>query len=460
VPGWTVGRGSAAVAGEPLETVSHDWSDSNLPWAYTSNADWEDRLPEGVPVVNLSGTGATFWDRLNNTVNAQPGRFICRLGDGDHVLTSFRLIGGSGDQSYSFGFWFPKLAGFVGNGPDKTFVSMAANSMTGAQLTRLSGMESADFAPNQMGMFRIDSTASEPTYLGGLTFRAANQNSLTSVAADVPASVPQPAPHQGPVFYTASTGVATMSHVRFQGAGKAMTSSPPFEMANFTSAKYSIDWYKCEFDGRISPAYDAARPRKCAPVMMNGEVVSDFVDCWFHHSNISRYAANDQNVSRAALAARYTATRCKAEQITNTNNDGLGGVTNATPFGWESTNAEIRIIDCIISQDNTSFSGQIPMHLQLTYVGGVNPRGGRLYVYGGDFRNDKGFPALDGFLCIRATTSWWVDDGYNTTMFVYPNADGSGTRLQPWNYTGSWPPSAGTISAAGVSPSTHYLVRG
>jgi hypothetical protein len=70
-------------------------------------------------------------------------------------------------------------------------------------------------------------------------------------------------------------------------------------------------------------------------------------------------------------------------------------------------------------------------------------------------------------MCVRATTSQWINDGVGTapedvlnkTMFVYPNADGSGTRKRPWIYAGTWPPTAAQIAAAGVNKDTHYLVR-
>jgi hypothetical protein len=407
-------------------------------------------------VVNLSATGATFWDRLNNTVNAQPGRFICRLPAGDHVLTSFRLIGSSGDQSYAFGFWFPKLAGLDGAGPDLTFVTMAANSMTAAQLTRLSGMTQASFSPNQMGMCRFDASAG-PGFVGGLTFRAANQNTLTSISGDItsslsPVVVPQPAPHQGPVFYTGST--MTISHVRFQGAGKAMTSQPPFEMANCTSARANLTYRNCEFDGRISPAFDAAQPRKCAPWMGNDEILSDISDSWFHHSNVSRYAANDEGQS--LTGRNYKLTRCKLEQITNTQNDGHGGYTNATPCGWESTNATITVTDCIIAQNNPNYAGAAPQDFQLTSVGGFDPAGGRMKVIGGVYRN-TGFPALDGWTCFRIPNSRFKTDGYATTVDVRDVAGGA--RKTAYVYNGTWPPSQATFDASGVDPSTHYLVR-
>jgi len=316
------------------------------------------------------------------------------------------------------------------------------------------------FAPNQMGMMRIDSDASNPFFMGGLTVRAANQNMLTTISSDITGNVvvPQPAPHQGVVFYSGGKGV--VSHVRFEGAGKAWMSQPPFEMANVTSNRARISYYNCDFDGRLSAAYDSSRPRKCAPWMGNDEYESRLFDSWMHHSNVSRYAANDEGQGESGRV--YAITRCKFERISDNLNDGKGGVTNATPVGWESTNAELIVTDIIVSQDNpnSAAQGDRAQHLQITHVGdsSSDTAGGRLRIYGGSFRQPL-FPQLDGILCLRLTPSRWVTDGYANTVFVYPNADGSGTRKQPWVYTGSWPPSAAQIAAAGVTKDTHYLVR-
>jgi hypothetical protein len=449
--------------------ISWDFSDTNRPTAYTSVSDWESRIPSGTPRVDIQTGSSDFYTNLANTVNAATGPVLINLGVGDYVLDQFRMIGASGDPTYAFGFWFgSKFRGFTGKGYDKTFVSMKANSMSQAQLDKLSTMTQASFAPNQMGMFRIDSSVAQPFFLGGLTIRADNQNPLTTIASDIVGvqrpTTPQPAPHQGPTIYgdSQNTGAGVLSHVRFQGAGKAWMSQPPFEMANFTSARSRITFYNCDFDGRISEAYDANRPRKCVPWMGNDEFESRMFDTYLHHSNVSRYAANDEGMSTAGRV--YALTRCKVDYIAETQNDGNGGFTNATPLGWESTNAELIITDCIVVQrnGNTGPSGAgIAQHLQVTHVGdsSSDTSGGRMRVYGGTFKQPV-WTQLDGWMCIRATIpSRWVTDGYDTTMFVYPNADGTGTRKQPWVYSGTWPPTAAQITAAGVTKDTHYLVR-
>lgn len=443
-------------------SVYWDYSDTNRPTAYTSMSNWESRIPAGTNRVDIQTGSSDFYTNLAATVNAASGPVLVNLGEGDYVLDQFRMIGASGDPTYAFGFWFGmKFRGFTGRGYDKTFVSMKANSMTQAQLDRLATKTQSSFAPNQMGMFRLDSSTASPFFLGGLTFRADNQNLLTNKASDITGNVvvPQPAPHQGPTMYSDSTGSGVVSHVRFQGAGKAWMSQPPFEMANFTSARSRINFYNCDFDGRISEAYDPSRARKCVPWMGNDEYESRMFDTWLHHSNVSRYAANDEGMSTAGRV--YALTRCKLDHIAETQNDGNGGFTNATPLGWESTNAELIITDCIVSQDNgNTGTGGVAQHLQVTHVGdeSSDTSGGRMRVYGGSYRQPV-WTQLDGWVCIRATPSRWVTDGYATTMHVYPNADGTGTRKQPWVYSGSWPPSAAQITAAGVTKETHYLVR-
>src|SRR5699024_4962963 len=129
-----------------------------------------------------------------------------------------------------------------------------------------------------------------------------------------------------------------------------------------------------------SPDLDPAQPRRAGVLLLNNEDSAIMRDCWLHHSNLSRYAANDENRNTSGL---YRVERCKAEKITNNHNtdpalnggNTLRGYTNATPFGWESVNGTIEVIDCIVSQDNPYTDIQWPGHFQLTYVGSRNPQG-------------------------------------------------------------------------------------
>lgn len=453
--------------------VAWDFSDSKLPWAYTDSSAWTSRLPSGLATTAISTGSSDFYTNLMSTLNAAPGRTVVILPPGVFTVDQFRVLGSSGNPTYAFGFYHPKLAGFIGAGPDQTFIEMAPNSVSTEQLDYMKTMTQASFSPLQMGLCRIDTqynSVAAPVYLGGLTFRAAPQNQLTAISADITNAVyvPQSAPHQGVVIYSDSNrrhSDSVLSHVRFQGAGKAMTSQPPFEMANITSQRNQLRYYNCEFDGRMSPVYDATQPRKCGPIMFNGGVDQQLFDSWLHHSNVSRYAANDETVvSGTALSNHYALTRCKLEQITNNQNkqpplnggNSLGGYTNASGLGWESSNALIELTDVIVSQDNNLAVGQVPTHLQFTNTGAARV-GGRVYVVGGDYRN-TGWSQLNGYVTFRIqqTSNWWTD-GFDTTIDVRKTA--GGTRLIAHNYTGTWPPTQGYLDGNSLSPSTHYIVR-
>jgi hypothetical protein len=452
---------STTPGGEPEEpTTLPSWSDTNLPWAYTSTSVFTENWPPGQTIVDIQTGSSDFYTNLANTVNAAPGRVVVRLGVGVYHLNQFRMIGSSGKSTYAFGFWFPKLQGFLGQGADKSIIQMDANSVSSQQLADMAAMDPNEFVPSQMGFCRIDGTdPAKPVLIAGVTFRAADQQMLTQKHPNLPSVVPQPAPHQGVAIYAGAYGV--VSHVRFQGAGRALNSSPPFETANITSQYATIKWFNCEFDGRRSPALDPARPRRCGVWMGNNETLSEFDDCWFHHSNVSRYAANDENRN---TTGEYIINRCVSQQITNTQNTdpalnngaSLGGYTNASNFGWESVSGTITLNDCVVYVDNQYTNGQWPAHLQLTSTGSRNPQGGRMYVNGGRFRHTK-FSQIDEFVTVRIqqSTYWWID-GFNTTLNIKHR---DGQRLLPYQYTGSWPVSAQTLANAGVTPATHYIIK-
>lgn len=454
-------KGRPTLGETPTQTA--DWTEDAPPWVFSSTSEFTSRWPAGTRIVDIQTGSSDFYTNLQNTVNAAGGRVVVRLGAGVYRLNQFRLAGTSGLATYAFGFFFPNLQGLLGQGADKTFVQMDANSMSTAQLNELATKTKASFSPNQMGFCRIDGTMASPVLISGLTFRAADQQNITALASDLSELYrPQPAPHQGLVIYNQSPAI--VSHVRFQGAGRALNSQPPFEHANANTQRGNVLWVRCEFDGRRSPALDPARPRRCAPIMLNNEVSSVLEDCWLHHSNVSRYAANDENTTVTTPVGVYTLTRCKVEQITNTQNRdpainggaSLGGYENATLCGWESSNATITLNDCYLVQDNPNSNSQSPMHLQFTSVGSRNPAGGRLRVNGGTYRHSQ-HPQIDGFLTFRisAATHWWLD-GLGTTLDV---RDSEGDRLTPYVVTTSWPPTAAALSAASVDPATHFLVR-
>lgn len=427
------------------QTQSWDWSDTNLPWAYTDTSVFTSGWPAGVTIVDLQTSGGSFYSRLTATVNAAGKRVVVRLPAGTHHLTAFNMIGSSGSPTYAFGFWHPNLQGFLGQGPDQTIIQMDPNSITQAQLNDMMTMDAGPTGnPNQLGFMRVDGSSASPILISGVTFRGTDQPNLTDGTASVKsygATFPDPAPYNGLVFYSNSPGI--VSYTRFQAAGHAKLGLPPFEHAN-VSSQYSPSmlFSHCEMDGRLAPEVDPTQPRRCGPVMANNETLHTMSDCWLHHSLWTRYAANDQNRDTYGT---YNLTRTKIEQI------------NASSAGWESCAATINVTDCIISTDTavpSSASGSI-FHLSLTPVGSrSNPQGGRLNVTRGTFKSTK-YSAMDGYITVRAIASMhWVTDGYSTTMKMIGS---SGQRLSPY-VASSWPVSASTLSSAGVSPTTHYLV--
>ena len=438
------------------------FDEHNVPWAYTSEAQFREKWPTEVTVVPLSPNGATFYDRLANTLADRVDRVVVQLEAGVYHLNSFRMAGSSGDPLYAFGFWFGrKLQGFVGRGPDKTIVQMDANSLTQQQLDAMALIPAALFSPLQLGMCRFDGAPGSPVILSGLTFRAADQQMLTAVYRDIDIVVPQPAPHQGVVIYSGGDSIVT--HARFQAAGRASFGRPPFEMANLNTQYGTHLWENVEFDGRRAKELDPAQPRRCGVVMANNETSHRMRNCWMHHSNLTRYAVNDQNRDTAGT---YEVSGCQSDHISETNNvdpalnggESLKGVGTGVQYGWESCSGVIRVTGNVIVQSSDlpkAGFGEIPTPFRLTSVGSRNPVGGRFYATDNVYVWPKA-PWLNGWAAIRVQTDthWWTDGVQNTIFF-----EQNGTRLLPFEYAGSWPPPQSAITAAGVAPTTHYILR-
>lgn len=449
--------------------LPYEYSDTNVPWAYTGStqsareaeflANWPAGWPSVPTIVDIQTGGANFYTNLNNTVNAAGGRVIVRLSAGTYHLTSFQLIGSSGNQLYAFGFWHPNLAGIIGQGADQTTIQMDAGSVSGAQLSAIAALTKASGQANQLGMMRLDGSSTSPVVFAGVTIQAADQPLVTSFQADNGIAGNQPAPHSGIVFY--QNAYFYVSHVRARGAARACTSLPPFEHGNFNSQYENGYYFNVEIDGRRAAELDSNRPRRCGALLGNNATVHYMKNFWIHHTNVSRYAMNDQNANTSGV---YTACYGKLENISNIRNTDpnlnggatLGGYTNATPFGWESCNGTINLDNLIIQQDNAYTDVQIAQHLQLTTVGSRNPQGGRLHATNITARCSV-WPQLDGYLCFRMPTgTYWVSDGYATTLDVKHT---SGASKTAYVYSGTWPPSSAVLTAAGISPSTHYIVR-
>jgi hypothetical protein len=433
-------------AAAPVQTTSWDWSETNQPWAFTDTSVFTADWPQGTSIVDLQTGSGSFYDRLRATVIAANKRVVVRLPAGKHSYTSFRMIGSSGIPTYAFGFWHPNLQGFLGQGPEQTIIQMEPNSVSETQLNYMKTMEAGPSGqPNQMGFMRLDGSASSPILVAGVTFRGTDQPMLTDGTDSVKsygATFPQSAPYTGIVMYSTSPGI--ISYTRFQAAARALTALPPFEHCNMGS-QYSPSMmvHHCEMDGRLAAEVDPSRPRRCGSIMANNETLHQISDSWLHDVHLTRYAANDQNRDTFGT---YNVIRTKMS---------LGNKSSA---GWESCAATINLTDCIFQIDTPEPSAELgyTYHVELTPVGGrSNPRGGRLNVTRGTFKSAK-YPSMDGFLTVRAIGSmYWVTDGYATTMKVI---DSNGQRKQPYVVT-NWPASTATLSGAGVTPATHFLVR-
>lgn len=434
------------------ETLAYDWSDTNRPWAYDTAADLQEHWPTGVTIADIQTGSGDFYTNLVNTVQAAGQRVVVRLGEGTYHLNQFR----GPDANNSFGFNLGNLQGFLGQGADKTFIQMDANSMSQAQLDLIAGM-ALGTGPLLMGMARLAGTQSSPILLGGVTFQAADQQTMTSLDSTITnygCIVAQPAPHRGIVF--APNSYAIVTRCAFVGTARALMPTPPFECGLINSQYGNSQFFNCEFDGRRAASIDPAQPHRAVLYLGNNETLLAKTDCWLHDSNTSKYAMNDQNKDTSGV---YSLTRCKFDHVGTGNNTdpalngghSLGGGTYGCTLGWEDSSARINITDCIIEVDKD----QKPhtRHIQFTSVASRNPQGGRLHVSGGTFRNPE-YPTLDGFLTIwTESETYWYRDGYATTMDVKTAA---GQSLAAYEQPSGWPPTSGQL--ASLSPDANFIV--
>ena len=451
-----------------------DWDDANLPWSYATTDAFTEGFTEGITWTDLyTGTFAQsdLWSRITYTIAQVPGngRVYVRIPTGVHNVTSFQtpfVI--PKDPLYAFGLWFPRLSGLLGDGPDKTRIHLVANSYSQEQLDALATLDPDTFTPLGNAFARFDGAVT-PFLLGGIKFTAADQQNVTALHPNMAAKhgivVPQPAPHVGIHFEPApsnGTSEFIVNNCAFVGCARALLGQPPFECGLINSQYTKSVFRRCDFDGRRDAEVDPLRPRRSTTALVNNEKDMSFVDCHFHHSNIGRFAGNDQNRSPAALSTFYNFIRCKFDHMGDEGNTDplinggapLGGVDTRyiSPFGFESTNARIRLTDCIITQNTTYARGGIA----ITQVG-RNPSGGRMEVVDCVFRYEHK-PYLNGFatMMIDPSTPWYTD-GPATTTSVSREETPLTCHVYP---TGSsWPPTEAYITAQGLTPETHYIVR-
>ena len=451
-----------------------DWDDANLPWSYATTDAFTEGFTEGITWTDLyTGTFAQsdLWSRITYTIAQVPGngRVYVRIPTGVHNVTSFQtpfVI--PKDPLYAFGLWFPRLSGLLGDGPDKTRIHLVANSYSQEQLDALATLNPDTFTPLGNAFARFDGAVT-PFLLGGIKFTAADQQNVTALHPNMAAKhgivVPQPAPHVGIHFEPApsnGTSEFIVNNCAFVGCARALLGQPPFECGLINSQYTKSVFRRCDFDGRRDAEVDPLRPRRSTTALVNNEKDMSFVDCHFHHSNIGRFAGNDQNRSPAALSTFYNFIRCKFDHMGDEGNTDplinggapLGGVDTRyiSPFGFESTNARIRLTDCIITQNTTYARGGIA----ITQVG-RNPSGGRMEVVDCVFRYEHK-PYLNGFatMMIDPSTPWYTDGPATTTSV---SKDETPLTCHVYPTGSSWPPTEAYITAQGLTPETHYIVR-
>lgn len=455
-------------------TLGYDWAVGNEPWrsdpGLTSaqrealfTTSWPAGWDTGLTEVDISQTSGDLRTILASALASVSGRAIVRLPAGEFYDDSFEKL--STSEVYAFGFYSSKMAVLLcPDGPENTFINQSADSLTTAQLSYLQGMSIASGETNNLASLLL---GGGDVFGAGFTLTAEDQQDLSAVAADLVAKgvvVPQPAPHHG--IAIGQNRKARLSYFRVVGAGAAMYASTPFEHGSITQqyGETYLDHY--EFDGRRASWIDPAQPWVCGMSMFNNPGTTVISDGWEHHAPLSRIAYNSSN---ANTQSNVSYARVKVEYIGNNHvrpdyNGGssLGGTSAAACVGFESSKDQITWDHLSLTVDNTLLKSNVfSTHLSFTtvagnYAHGANgPQGGRLTVLGGTFGN-RAFPQLDGYLTVRVSrATYWYLDGYATTLMVY---DESGARLTPWVYTGSTPPTSGQIAAAGISPSTHFIV--
>jgi len=427
---------------------SYDWSDTNLPWTVQAGH----TLTEGWPssalnmIVDIQVNAANdFVTNLDNTIAAHGGPCIIRLQAGVYHIKNFSHP--QTTSTYGLGYYNANLRGFLGQGADQTFIQMDANSYTTAQLNTISTLTAGSNGnPIGFSMLRFGSgSGGEYIYNAGLTFRGCDQQTISNYDSSTGISS-QPAPYGGVGLSSVEGGIT--QYVRFQASAHAATSQPPFECGSINSQYSTHTFQNVEVDGRLSPDIDASQPRRSGTWLGNNESAITWNNAWFHHSNRSRYAVNDGN---RATFGTYAHANMKIEHISEIN-DGLGGQTNAACAGYENCAATITWNSPIFHQDNSAAWNTA--HVGLTTVSSqsvANPQGGHITI--ADPVCSNVFSAMDGYLCMRiVTNTHWYTDGINNTVTVTKG----GTRLQ--YYIATSQPTSASLSAAGVSPDTHFIV--
>ena len=445
-----------------------DWDEDHLPWDPTGTG-WEAYNPTGLVPVDLAGNADdNFQDRIDLTVSLNGNNpTLIMLPDHTAHIKSITLRGASTRSTtepfYDIGFWNPQAIGFVSETPGESIIQMDANILTAEQLGLYahSAYEPSEFVPYQVMMGRIDARYA-PIFLANVMFTAADQQFATLppglVAQGVSAN--QPAPFNGIVLQGSKLATwnnsATVFNCQFMGNSHAVYNAPPGEMANISTQYLNILMKNVHSDGRLHPSINPKRPARGGSIMTNNDRSITLEDTWFHDNNVSRYAYNGRNRSEVAQSSKLTHRRTKISRIgfsRNIDPDLNGGVqlgpVQAAPVGYEASNNLIEWTDSVICTEKT---WQRP-GITITEEGGVNPSGGKFVGRNLRFVTPA-WPHLDGFALFNITKCWWLDNLATAIDIVTP----AGNQLSPWT-TKSWPPSPAAITAAGITPETHYIVH-
>lgn len=454
---------SSSLTGSALETYL--MQEYPADWVYPTIVDY-------TPGISGPASGSDFFAHIYNQCQAAGARIVIRL-QGGTVYHCSRFvpipITGGGSILYAMGLWHSNLQGFITSGPGPAIIQMDADSFTGAQITALESMTTSEVL--NAAVMRLDG---QRRVLAGIQVRAADQQDISDVHQSIKdygssdPVCPQPAPHAGVFLFPSTGGSAYLSHLDLVGAGRAVTSAPPFECANIGTQYGDIRVWNCHSDGRRHPDIDPARPRRCGVWMTNNDTWSG-KNIWMHHSNLSRWATNDGGQT---TVRSYYVENVQIEEITNNQNvdpalnggASLGGWTNPCVMGYETCVSPIELNGVRLTVDNTSTSLAIQQHLQLAYVASsafptapTSPPNAKLTVIGGIFHN-VAFPAIDGFLTVRiAQDIWWRD--LSTYLWIWNGAET--VRKTGRIYTGAWNNGAlaAWVSSNGFTPDTDYIVR-
>lgn len=438
--GQLVRHGAAPVNG------STDWSDSNQPWVLKNGETVNDNLPSGVAIVNYSdysqGGTLSFTATLDVISTAQSTTpYYVRLPAGSFHITDFHYAGYIGYcQTQVNKTW----CGFIGAGPDQTFIVLDANAMS-AQL--VSDVSNAVHSPVwayalQFGKGTYNNT---PIFISGITFRGNFQQvgTLSGLSGTAPM------PYSGLHIDTAPAG-SRIQFCRFQGFGFAAKNLPPYELGAIeTLHTVDLTISRVEIDGRQAPEINSAQPRSSGGHMSNYEGAVTWESFWLHHTRQSGWAIHDHAPSEGGNAndhSTFTSTDVKIESVS------LQQDSWATD-GWTffASNVEEAKDTFIWTRPNLSADNATKAHICLATSSG-NALASSLTITDPTIGNTdyNGCLVIGMFKTTNGTNPYWTD--WNTNHTVTPlTITNNGVTLTAVDSL--------SFNAATHHPTSNYIVR-